>query len=159
MTSLPSITYDTPTYTHIHVCLTTGLEITATVVANKKPKDSNISYSHPGEIKTFLGQISITCWRFMLTVTPTNLTFMGETIPWTNGTMLGSAKSKIIVDQTASMVIVFIEDKASFLIMRHLKSKSLLKMGKVHFLGFYIVKYKGLSYHTHGLLGEYNIRG
>lgn len=125
-------------------------------MANKKPHNSANSYSLPGEIKTFLGEITIKRWRFLLTVTPLNLTIMGETIDWANGTTFKHSKTKIVIDQTGSMMIVMFDDKVSFLIMRHLKPDSLLRAGKVHFLGFYIVEHKGLSYYTHGLLGKYS---
>ena len=51
------------------------------------------------------------------------------------------------------MVVVLFHDRIALLVMRHLRPKTLLKVGKVNFLGFYIVDFKGLSYHTHGLLG------
>lgn len=132
----------------------TGLEVTAKVVANRKPANTTRSYFHPGEIKTFLGQITIKRKRFIFTVTPTNLTLMGEAIDWSNGITLSHGKTKIVVDQAASMVVVIFSDRVAFLIMRHLKPKHLLRVGKVPFLGFYTVDDRGLSYHTHGLLGK-----
>jgi hypothetical protein len=47
---------------------------------------ANVSHhSNPSEIKTFLGEINIKRRRMELTVTPTKITLMGETIDWTNG--------------------------------------------------------------------------
>ena len=64
-------------------------------------------------------------------------------------------KTKIVVDTNSNMVAVLFHDRVTLLVMRHLRTKPQLKAGKVHFLGFYIVDSKGLSYHTHGLLGKY----
>lgn len=128
----------------------------AKVVANKAPKDPNITvYTPPGVIKTFLGEITIKRWKFVLHITPTKLTLMGETIDWENGTTLSHSKTKIVVDQEGTMVVVIFSDRVTLLVMRHLKPKSQLSAGKVNFLGFYIVEHKGLSYHTHGLLGMF----
>ncbi|XP_060603951.1 inter-alpha-trypsin inhibitor heavy chain H3-like [Ruditapes philippinarum] len=134
-----------------------GLTVDAKVVANKMVVNgANVSHhSNPSEIKTFLGEIHIKRRRMELTVTPTKITLMGETIDWTNGTTLSHGKTKIVIDQAGSMVVVMFYDRVTFLVMRHLRSKSLLRAGKVNFLGLYIVEYKGLSYHTHGLLGQF----
>ena len=61
--------------------------------------------------------------------------------------------TRIFVDNSSNTVTVFFNDQIALLVMRHLKSKSLLRAGKVNFLGFYILEFKGLSSHTHGLLG------
>lgn len=132
-----------------------ALTVNAKVVANKNLDGKNHTLSHDSEIKTFLGEITIKRWAFVVTVTPTKIRLMGETIDWTNGTTLSHGKTKIVVDQTATMVVIFFNDRVTFLIMRHLRPISLIRAGKVNFLGFYIVEYKGLSYHSHGLLGQF----
>ncbi|KAL4227000.1 Inter-alpha-trypsin inhibitor heavy chain 3 [Mactra antiquata] len=132
-----------------------GLTVNAKVVANKMAGDSNTSTHNHGEIKTFLGEIYIKRWRFVATITPKNITLMGETVDWTNGTRLSHGKTKLVVDQAGTMLVVIFNDRVAFLIMRHLKTPSQIRAGKVNFLGFYIVDYKGLSYHTHGLLGQF----
>lgn len=70
------------------------------------------------------------------------------------GTRLSHGKTKLVVDQAGTMLVVIFNDRIAFLIMRHIKTQAQIRAGKVNFLGFYIVDYKGLSYHTHGLLGE-----
>ena len=70
-----------------------------------------------------------------------------ETFSYSHG------KTRIVVDTSSNMVVVLFHDRIALLVMRHLRPKTLLKAGKVNFLGFYIVDFKGLSYHTHGLLG------
>jgi hypothetical protein len=41
--------------------------------------------SKSGDTKTYLGEITIKRWRSELLVTPTNITFTGETVHWMNG--------------------------------------------------------------------------
>ena len=133
-----------------------GVTVTAKIVANKNKNDEpdNIN-SHQGEIKTFLGEIKVARWKFNINITPTNLTLNTETVDWSKGTTFSHGKTKVVIDKEGSMLVVIFKDKIAFLIMRHIRRKTLLRQGKVNFLGFYIVEHKGLSYHTHGLLGEY----
>lgn len=74
------------------------------------------------------------------------------TVLW-NCLFFSHGKTKIVADTNSNMVVILFHDRITLLVMRHLRSKALLKAGKVNFLGFYIVDFKGLSYHTHGLLG------
>ena len=60
---------------------------------------------------------------------------------------------RIVIDSTNSTVVIQFPDRITLIIMRHLKPKSLLRAGKVHLLGFYIMNFKGISPDVHGLLG------
>ncbi|XP_045167329.2 inter-alpha-trypsin inhibitor heavy chain H3-like [Mercenaria mercenaria] len=135
----------------------TGLTVDGKVVANKMvaKKAKMTHYSKTGEIKTFFGEISIKRRRFEIIVTPTKITLMSETTDWLNDTTLNFGDTQVVVDKAGTMVVVEFDDEVTFLIMRHLKSGSLLRAGKVNFLGLYIVEHKGLSDHTHGLLGQF----
>ncbi|XP_060559991.1 inter-alpha-trypsin inhibitor heavy chain H3-like isoform X2 [Ruditapes philippinarum] len=132
-----------------------GLAIDAKVVANKMIKTTTKYEFKSGDIKTYLGEITIKRWRSELLVTPTNITFTGETVHWMNGTFLNLGTAIIVFNKDGSELMVKFEDRITIVIMRHLKSRSLLRAGKVNFLGIYIVEHQGLSYHTHGILGQF----
>lgn len=133
-----------------------GLMVNAKVVANKpNPHKNNNTREMRGEIKTFLGTIVIKRWSLNMVISPLKLKVNGESLEWTNGTTFSHGKTKIVVDTNSNMVAVLFHDRIALLVMRHLRPKSLLRAGKVNFLGFYIIDFKGLSYHTHGLLGQF----
>lgn len=136
-----------------------GLTVNARVVANQPYKHQNMTqhevhYAN-GEIKTFLGVITIKRHGLNMIISPLKLKVNGEPLEWSNGTTYSHGKTKIVVDTNSNMVVVLFHDRVTLLVMRHLRPKPQLKAGKVNFLGFYIVDSKGLSYHTHGLLGQF----
>ena len=58
----------------------------AKVVANKPNPNKNITHETKGEIKTFLGVITIKRFGLNMVVSPLKLKVNGEYLEWTNGT-------------------------------------------------------------------------
>ena len=64
----------------------TGLIVNAKVVANRPNKNNNITHETKGEIKTFLGVITIKRFGLNMVISPLQLKINGELLDWTNGT-------------------------------------------------------------------------
>ncbi|KAK3590742.1 hypothetical protein CHS0354_030981 [Potamilus streckersoni] len=139
-----------------------GLLVNARIVANK-PDITNTSNSSnetvpdqdDEDLKTFLGEIIIRRHSLHAVISAQKIRINGDTIPWQKGTSIDEGKAKFVIDKENTMLAVMFKDRIAVLIMRHLRSRELLRKGKVNYLGFYIVEDKGLSYHTHGLLGQF----
>ncbi|KAL3853549.1 hypothetical protein ACJMK2_017084 [Sinanodonta woodiana] len=140
-----------------------GLLVNARIVANKPDVTNTFNSSNDtfpkqdddDDLKTFLGEIIIRRHSLHAVISAQKIQINGDSIPWQKGTSIDEGKAKFVIDKENTMLAVMFKDRIAVLIMRHLRSRELLKKGKVNYLGFYIVEDKGLSYHTHGLLGQF----
>lgn len=139
--------------------------MTAVVTSNKKNtsqksrrkrKESKIQQTSAKgeELKTYLGEIRIVNRRSNMSFTPEHWSVDGKQRPWRSSVAVTSFKTKIVTDGSGKMIAVIFPNKITLLVMRHMRSRSQMRAGKVPFLGFYIVDDRGFSWHTHGLLGN-----
>ncbi|KAK3101322.1 hypothetical protein FSP39_002680 [Pinctada imbricata] len=110
------------------------------------------------KVKTYLGSVLISGSRTMLEITPQQWKINGRVYKWKASQAVSSYKTKIVTDGTGKMIAIMFPHRITLLVVRHMRSKSQLRMGKIHFLGFYIVDDRGFSWHTHGLLGQFIYR-
>lgn len=136
-----------------------GITVTAAIISNKersksRKKRKESSTDSPRETKTYIGEIGIEGMKTKLSFTPTNWTMDGQLYTWRSSEALKSHKTKVVTDGTGQQIAIIFPNKVLLLVIRHMRTKSQLRMGKVPFLGFYIVEEKGFSWHTHGILGQ-----
>jgi|JYMV01.1.fsa_nt_gi hypothetical protein len=107
------------------------------------------------ELKTYLGSIIISGKGTHISITPERWILNGEVHKWVSSELMTSYKTKIVTDGTGEMIVVMFPNRITLLVMRHMRTKSQRRVGKVDFLGFYIVEDRGFSSKsTHGLLGK-----
>lgn len=104
-------------------------------------------------MKTYLGSIVISGKGTHISITPERWILNGEVHKWLRSEAMTSHKTKIVTDGTGDMIVVMFPNRITLLVMRHMRTKSQRRAGKVDFLGFYIVEDRGFSEGTHGLLG------
>lgn len=144
---------------HVKFCVDLGVSATATIVANKakgkdrkKRKFDNGTSDQPG-LKTYIGQINISGRHVNITLTPNTWTVNGEPHSWRIAEAVTASRTKIVTDGLGNMIAVVFPNRITLLVMRHMRSRSQVRAGKVPFMGFYIVDDRGFSWYTHGLLG------
>ncbi|XP_060076880.1 inter-alpha-trypsin inhibitor heavy chain H3-like [Ylistrum balloti] len=137
-----------------------GISVTAAIISNKKKPGSRrkrkdgLADQSKDITKTYLGEIRIEGLKTKLSFTPTNWTMDGQQHTWRSSEALKSHRTKVVTDGTGQQIAIIFPNKVLLLVIRHMRTKSQLRMGKVPFLGFYIVEEKGFSWHTHGILGQ-----
>lgn len=136
-----------------------GIVVNGIIVSNKKifnrKKNDDDENENP-ELKTYLGSIIISGKGTHISITPERWILNGDVHKWVSSETITSYKTKIVTDGTGEMIVVMFPNRITLLVMRHLRTKSQKRSGKVDFLGFYIVEDKGFSAKsTHGLLGQF----
>ncbi|XP_033746543.1 inter-alpha-trypsin inhibitor heavy chain H3-like [Pecten maximus] len=137
-----------------------GISVTATIISNKDTPRSRRKRKEGSNdqgketLKTYIGEIQIEGLKTRLSFTPTNWTMDGQLYKWRSSEALKSHRTKVVTDGTGQQIAIIFPNKVLLLVIRHMRTKSQLRMGKVPFLGFYIVEEKGFSWHTHGILGQ-----
>ncbi|XP_076106059.1 inter-alpha-trypsin inhibitor heavy chain H3-like isoform X1 [Mytilus galloprovincialis] len=137
-----------------------GIVVNGIIVSNKrifirkKRKEDDSSQ----ELKTYLGSIVISGFGTHISITPERWILNGDVHKWLSSEVMTSYKTKIVTDGTGEMIVVMFPNRITLLVMKHTRTKSQKRAGKVDFLGFYIVEDRGFSESTHGLLGQFLYR-
>lgn len=139
-----------------------GIVVNGIIVSNKRiftRKKRKGDMNENQELKTYLGSIIISGKGTHISITPERWILNGEVHKWVSSELMTSYKTKIVTDGTGEMIVVMFPNRITLLVMRHMRTKSQKRVGKVDFLGFYIVEDKGFSSKsTHGLLGQFLYR-
>lgn len=121
-------------------------------------KHRNGSQDDKSNLKTYFGEITISGDRSVINVSPDQWTVNGVSYKWRPAQTITVHRTKLVTDGTGKMIAIMFPHKITLLIVRHMRTEKQLEMGKIHFLGFYIVDDRGFSWYTHGLLGQFIYR-
>lgn len=118
-------------------------------------KHRNGTQESKSNLKTYFGEITISGDNSVINVSPDQWTVNGLPYNWRPAQTITVHRTKLVTDGTGKMIALMFPHKITLLIVRHMRTERQLEMGKIHFLGFYIVDDRGFSWYTHGLLGKH----